>query len=81
MNDPVLSLQSPTATGERPGPIELTIYRDDGGWTPGPYVELTAGNTIELTERELAWIVEGGGVRALAKLREENLHRGIGDAA
>lgn len=54
---------------DRP-PLQVCVVREAGGWTPGTHVVVESGNHLELTERELAWLVGEAGPRALAALRD-----------
>lgn len=72
MDDVAASFESPESDDRLA--IELGVVRSEGIWTPAPYAHLKAGNEIELTADELAWLVEDAGPKALAKLREEGLH-------
>lgn len=49
--------------------VRLAAHAEDGMWTPGPYASLEAGNAIELTVDEFAWLVEDAGPKVLAELR------------
>lgn len=56
--------------GEDRPPLEVTVCRQAGGWTPAPYVAVEAGNVIELTADELLWLIQAAGPWALDRLRE-----------
>lgn len=65
MDDLVLT----RAVDEASLPVVVTVKQDDGAYTEGPHCAIEAGNAIELTADELAWVVEDAGPQALAALR------------
>lgn len=71
--DVALEITAPDVDEQRVPP-RLEVVRDDGGWTAGPFIVLTAGNEVELDADEFAWLIEVAGPVALARLREERLH-------
>jgi len=74
MDGVVLRIDGPQKE-DRPTML-LEVVAGDGAWTEGAHAVLFAGNDIELTPKELAWLVEDAGPAALAKLREEALRDG-----
>src|SRR4051794_15824422 len=64
---PELVLTLPNGV-DRP-PLQLCVVREAGGWTRGAHVVIEAGNHLELTERELEWLIGGAGHRALEALQ------------
>lgn len=58
------------ANGADRPPLRVCVVSEPGGWTPGPHVVVESGNHLELTERELEWLVRDAAPKALAALRD-----------